>query len=128
MLPWLFIARSPCKCQKTFYLPIINMKKMKRHVGSYDQGDCVVMVGNWNSHESQSKGGGKEEIRIAFVWKQTNSTPNGNTHNFLFHPWFLTFALLLFASSFDLFFSFQNVSTFFSFVHWICMFEIFTFS
>jgi hypothetical protein len=37
---------------------------------------------------------------------------------------FLSFYCLLLHLTF--FFS-QNVSTFFSFVHWICMFEIFTF-
>jgi hypothetical protein len=39
-------------------LVIIDTGKEEGHVGSWDEGNCVVMVGGWNLHESQLEGSG----------------------------------------------------------------------
>lgn len=43
---------------KEISLVIIDTGKEEGHVGSWDEGNCVVMVGGWNLHESQLEGSG----------------------------------------------------------------------
>jgi hypothetical protein len=79
-------------------LGTINTEVEGKHLGSFYESDCFIMVGYRNSDKFELEGCGEEESSTPCVQKETNSISHGNA-SILQHPYFFILSIISFAFS-----------------------------